>query len=193
MADDLFKKYEPKFPQGEHEDCRALTELTVEQLPPDGSLGRTRRYRAKTYVWQPDDRSDRIYFLLRGRVCISAGSADGGEVVIRTVEPGQPFGELCFCGGPTAYRRTTATAESETVEIKLVDFMNYARALTVTCSPPSCSRSAPGSERSSVASKCSRIATPRSGWRGCCPTWPSSPGGDTPNSQRWTTIRSFCL
>jgi CRP-like cAMP-binding protein len=81
-------------------------------------------------VWQPDDRADRIYFLLRGRIVISAGSADGGEVSVRVVEPGQPFGELCFCGGPTEYRRTTARAESESeaTEIKVGDFVDYVRA-----------------------------------------------------------------
>jgi CRP/FNR family transcriptional regulator, cyclic AMP receptor protein len=81
-------------------------------------------------VWQPDDRSDRIYFLLRGRVVISTDTADGDEVVVRVVEEGQPFGELCFCGGPTKYRRTSAraAAECEAVEIKLGDFVDYVRA-----------------------------------------------------------------
>jgi CRP-like cAMP-binding protein len=130
MPNDSLKRYKLQFPHGEHEDCRALTELTAEHLPPDGSLGRLRRYRPKSDVWQPDDRADRIYFLLRGRVVISAGSADGGEVTVSVVEPGQPFGELCFCGGPTEYRRTTAGAESESEarEIKVGDFVDYVRA-----------------------------------------------------------------
>lgn len=122
MPKDLFT-----FPQGEHEECRALTELTVDHLPADGSLGRPRRYRAEQHVWEPDDRSDRIYFLLQGEVIISAPDAYGGEVVVRAVEAGQPFGELCFCGGPTKVRRTTAFAAvaCEAVEIKLPDFMEY--------------------------------------------------------------------
>ncbi len=118
------------FPQGEHEECRALTELTVDHLPADGSLGRPRRYRARQHVWEPDDRSDRVYFLQRGEVIISAPNADGGEVTVRAVEAGQPFGELCFCGGPTKVRRTTALAAvaCEAVEIKLPDFIKYAHA-----------------------------------------------------------------
>lgn len=117
------------FPQGEHEECRALTELTVGHLPADGSLGRARRYRARQHVWEPDDRSDRIYFLLQGEVVISAPDADGGEVILRSVEAGQPFGELCFCGGPTKVRRTTALAAvaSEAVEVKLPGFIEYVR------------------------------------------------------------------
>jgi CRP/FNR family transcriptional regulator len=117
------------FPHGEHEECRALTELTAGHLPADGSLGRARRYRSRQQVWEPDDRSDRIYFLLRGEVAISAPNAGGGEVIVRSVEAGQPFGELCFCGGPTKVRRTTARAvvACEAVEIKLPDFIEYVR------------------------------------------------------------------
>jgi CRP-like cAMP-binding protein len=117
------------FPQGEHEECRALTELTVEHLPTDGTLGRPRRYRPQQQVWEPDDRSDRVYFLMRGEVVISAPNAGGDEVVVRSVEAGQPFGELCFCGGPTKVRRTTARAAvaCEAVEIKLPDFIEYVR------------------------------------------------------------------
>lgn len=117
------------FPYGAHETCEALTELTIKNLPDDGSLGRSRRYRTRQVVWEPDDRSDRLYFLLRGEVLICATTADGDELVLRAVREGQPFGELCFCGGPTKVRRTTARAvtASEAVEIKLPDFMEYVR------------------------------------------------------------------
>jgi len=125
MAEEILK-----FPHGEHEDCRALTELTVEHLPRDGGLGRPRRYRARQPVWEPEDRSDRIYFLLSGEVVVYATTAGGDELVVRDVGAGQPFGELCFCGGPTKVRRTTARAVAacEAVEIKLPDFMEYVRA-----------------------------------------------------------------
>jgi CRP/FNR family transcriptional regulator, cyclic AMP receptor protein len=127
MPESKPKPGEPKFPHGQHEDCEALTELTLDQLPPDGSLGIARRYARGTDVWEPGDRSDRLYFLQRGQVAIVADEKDGRELLIRLVEPGEPFGELCFCGGPTAYRRTTARASlaSKVVEIKLPDFMDY--------------------------------------------------------------------
>jgi CRP-like cAMP-binding protein len=122
--------FEPKFPHGEHQDCQALTELTVNHLPADGSLGVPRRYRRHADVWRPGDRSDRIYFLKRGQVAVTASDRDGHEVVLRLVDLGEPFGELCFCGGPTAYRHTTASAttESDVFEIRLEDFMNYIQA-----------------------------------------------------------------
>ncbi|MBD0373807.1 MAG: Crp/Fnr family transcriptional regulator [Pyrinomonadaceae bacterium] len=127
MPEDRAKRGEPKFPKGEHEDCQALTELTRDYLPPDGSLGVVRRYSRDASVWEPGDRSDRIYFLERGQVAILAEEKDGREILIRLVESGEPFGELCFCDGPTAYRQTTARASisARAVEIKLPDFINY--------------------------------------------------------------------
>jgi CRP/FNR family cyclic AMP-dependent transcriptional regulator len=129
MPENKWRRYEAKFPHGQHEDCRALTSLTIEHLPPDGSLGRVRKYRRDANVWQVGDRSDRIYFVRQGQVAIIAGDKDGREILIRLIEKGEPFGELCFCGGPTAYRNTTARAEvaSEIVEIKLADFLDYLR------------------------------------------------------------------
>lgn len=127
MSKDTLKRYEPEFPHGEHADCRALTSLTLDHLPHDGSLGRARRFRRGADVWQPEDRSDRLYFLMRGQVAVIASSVDGREVVLALIEAGEPFGELCFCGGENAYRRTTARAtfESEVIEIKLADFVNF--------------------------------------------------------------------
>ena len=119
--------FEPKFPHKEHQDCETLTELTINNLPVDGSLGLLRSFRRGDDVWQPGDRSDRIYFLKRGQVAVIASDRDGHEVVLRLVEMGEPFGELCFCGGPTAYRHTAARATTgiDAFEITLVDFMTY--------------------------------------------------------------------
>jgi CRP/FNR family cyclic AMP-dependent transcriptional regulator len=129
MPENKWRRYEAKFPHGEHEDCQALTSLTIEHLPPDGSLGRVRRYRREANVWQVGDRSDRLYFLRQGQVSLVAEARDGQETLIRLIEKGEPFGELCFCGGPTAYRTTTARATTavEVVEIKLPDFVDYLR------------------------------------------------------------------
>ena len=118
-----------QFPHGEHADCRALTSLTLENIPKDGTLGQKQGYERNTIVWRPDDRSDRLYFVLRGRIQISAIDRDGRELLLRTVVAGEPFGELCFCGGPTKQRRTTAQAvvNSTIVEIDIEDFLSYVR------------------------------------------------------------------
>jgi CRP-like cAMP-binding protein len=117
----------PRFPH--HRDCEALTGITLDHLPRDGSLGRVRRFAKGAYVWQPDDAADRMYFLRRGRVVISTAKPHERPVALRTIEPSQPFGELCLCSVRTGIRGTTACAlvESEAVEIKLINFLAHLR------------------------------------------------------------------
>jgi CRP-like cAMP-binding protein len=117
----------PKFPH--HRDCEALTGITLDHLPRDGFLGRTRRFAKGAYVWHPDDAADRLYFLRRGRVVITTAKPDERPVALRTIEPNQPFGELCLCSARTGIRGTTACAlvASEAFEIKLNTFLSHLR------------------------------------------------------------------
>ena len=119
--------FPPKFPH--HRDCEALTGLTLDHLPHDGSLGRVRRFAKGSFLWQPDDVADRIYFLRRGRVVVMTAKPDERPIALRTIEPDQPFGELCLCSARGGVRGTTARAlvESETLEIKLSNFLSYVR------------------------------------------------------------------
>ena len=117
----------PKFPH--HRDCEALTGITLDHLPRDGSLGRVRRFAKGAFLWRPDGAADRIYFLRKGRVLISTAKPHERPVALRTIEPNQPFGELCICSVRGGVRGTTASAvvPSETFEIKLIQFLNYLR------------------------------------------------------------------
>jgi CRP-like cAMP-binding protein len=116
-----------KFPH--HLDCEALTGLTADHLPRDGSLGRVRRYPKGADLWQSEDPADRVYFLRRGRVEITTATPDERPVVLRTIEAGQPFGELCVCTSRAGTRDTTAHAlvACEAIEIKLNSFVDYLR------------------------------------------------------------------
>jgi CRP-like cAMP-binding protein len=116
-----------KFPH--HLDCEALTGLTVEYLPHDGSLGGTRRYAKGTHLWESDDAADRVYFLRRGRVAIMTATPEHRPVLLRTVEAHQSLGELCLCTTRARTRGTTASAlmASEAIEIKLDQFLGYLR------------------------------------------------------------------
>lgn len=117
----------PKFPH--HRDCEALTGITLDHLPRDRSLGRVRRFAKGADVWQPDDLADRIYFLRKGRVVVMTAKPDERPVALHTIEPNQPFGELCLCSVRTGIRGTTARAlvDSEAYEIKLTSFLTYLR------------------------------------------------------------------
>jgi len=117
----------PKFPH--HRDCEALTGITLDHLPRDGSLGRVRRFAKGAYVWQADDTADRIYFLRKGRVVVMTAKPEERPVALRTIEPDQPFGELCLCSVQKGLRGTTACAlvASEAFEIKISTFLGHLR------------------------------------------------------------------
>ncbi len=117
----------PKFPH--HLDCKALTGITLDHLPNDGSLGRVRWYSKGTHLWQSDDAADRIYFLRRGRVAIMTATPEHRPVLLLTIEAHQPFGELCLCTTRTRTRGTTATALTacDAIEIKLSNLLGYLR------------------------------------------------------------------
>jgi CRP-like cAMP-binding protein len=115
----------PKFPH--HRDCEALTGITLDHLPPDGSLGRVRRFAKGAYLWRPEDIADCIYFLRKGRVVVTTAKPHERPVALHTIEPDQPFGELCLCSVRLGIRGTTACASvaSEAVEIRLSSFLGY--------------------------------------------------------------------
>jgi CRP/FNR family transcriptional regulator, cyclic AMP receptor protein len=114
------------FPPDQHQDCKTLTKLTIEHLPHEGSLGRILNYRKNSYVWQSDDRQDKIYFLRQGKIAILLSDSEGREVVLQNIEAGKLFGELCFCG-KYDQRGTIARAvePSAAVAVTLNDFMDY--------------------------------------------------------------------
>jgi CRP/FNR family transcriptional regulator len=117
----------PKFPH--HLDCEALTGITLDHLPRDGSLGRIRRYAKGTHLWESDDAADRVYFLRRGRVAVMTATPEQRPVLLRTVEAKQSLGELCLCTTRTRTRGTTASAliACEAIEIKLRQFLGHLR------------------------------------------------------------------
>ena len=120
------KEYPFEFPPNQHKDCQTLSELTIEHLPHDGSLGRVRQHRKDSFVWLPDDRQDKIYFLQKGQIVIFFSDSEGRETVVQSVEEGKPFGELCFCGKyDKRGSNARAAAPSETVAVTLADFMDY--------------------------------------------------------------------
>lgn len=112
-----------------HAVCRTLTGLTINQIGKSDVQGRIRQYQKAENIWQADDKADGIFFLRQGKVAILACDADGRETVLRTVEEGEPFGELCFCAEKDSNRLNQARAltSSEALEIKFTGFIEYLR------------------------------------------------------------------
>lgn len=110
-----------------HNTCGVVTELTREHLPDDLSFARRRRFRGGVDLWKPTDKADRIYFLTKGQIILRTASAGGRETIQQVVEPGQPFGELCFCAPNDGTRQSSARAlaDSEVLEITFESFLVY--------------------------------------------------------------------
>ncbi len=110
-----------------HRGCQTLTGLTLDHLPRDGSLGRASHYTKGSVIWLADDRADRIYFLNRGQVAVRTSERDGREALIRLIEAGEPFGELCVCAEGGGLRRTSANAvvDCDILEITQAEFLAY--------------------------------------------------------------------
>jgi CRP/FNR family cyclic AMP-dependent transcriptional regulator len=112
-----------------HRDCEALTGITLDHLPRDGSLGRVRRYAKGKNLWHSDDAADRIYFLRLGRVAVMTATPEHRPILLRTIEADHLFGELCLCTTRSRTRGTTASAliACEVIEIKMSNFLAYLR------------------------------------------------------------------
>ena len=115
----------PQF--SDHRACEALTGLTLDQLPRDGSLGHLRQYDQGQYIWGVGDPADRIYFLQRGHVGVMVSDPQGREVILQSILPREAFGELCYCSLWKGQRHTDCRAllASEVFEILLNDFVGY--------------------------------------------------------------------
>ena len=59
-----------------------------------------RRYPAKALIVQEGDRPDLLYIILEGRVKAFMSDANGREVVLSTMGPGEFFGEVALDDGP---------------------------------------------------------------------------------------------
>jgi CRP/FNR family transcriptional regulator, cyclic AMP receptor protein len=102
-----------------HDECDALSFAAGQQIHQRGAgTGRARTYAANRCIWLADDLPERVYLLQSGRIEISAIDADGAQSVLRVVEPGELFGELCFCAHRNEHLGTIARALTKSTVIE---------------------------------------------------------------------------
>ncbi|MDQ7859819.1 MAG: Crp/Fnr family transcriptional regulator [Armatimonadota bacterium] len=107
-----------------HHECRVLTEAVVEHLPGAPRSGAIRRVRRGELIYAMGDPTGEVFFLRRGRVAISALAPDGRERRLLVVEPGEMFGELCFCDIRARQDQAVAVADSEIVAMRMDHLMD---------------------------------------------------------------------
>lgn len=106
-----------------HYECDVLTSAAAEQIESNQIQGNPETGRLRTYVknacvWLPDDVAERIYLLKSGRIEIASTDARGGQELIRIVEPGELFGELCFCTHKREPLGTVARALTKSIVVE---------------------------------------------------------------------------
>ena len=92
-------------------------------------MANVRRLSRGQVLFSQDDPPDRVYLLYSGAIAIVLSTADGRELVINEMRPGDSFGELALLEG--RQRRTAtaiARAASEVVGIPSAEFMRQLEA-----------------------------------------------------------------
>jgi CRP/FNR family cyclic AMP-dependent transcriptional regulator len=112
-----------------HDECDALTSTVGDGFAQIEPFGRLRQYRRDACVWLGDDKPDRVYLLKAGRVEITALDSAGDQHIIRVVNTGEIFGELCFCAHRGEHLGTIARATtiSQIAEASYKDFLQSLR------------------------------------------------------------------
>ena len=75
--------------------------LPTKEIGALAQQSRSRRYAAKESILRQDDPTRDVFFIIAGRVRVSAFSASGREISYRDLSAGQMFGELAAIDGQT--------------------------------------------------------------------------------------------
>jgi CRP/FNR family cyclic AMP-dependent transcriptional regulator len=97
--------------------------LSPEALERVAALAMQRVFRNGEIVFAQGDPGDALYAVVSGRIRISAGAADGREIFLNIMEPGDTFGEIALLDGGARTASATATAATELVSIRRDHFV----------------------------------------------------------------------
>lgn len=97
--------------------------LPLPSLERVAALATQRAYRNGEVVFSQGDAGDALHAVVTGRIRISTGAADGREIFLNIMEPGDTFGEIALLDGGTRTATATATIASELVSIRREHFL----------------------------------------------------------------------
>lgn len=82
------------------------------------ALAVQRSFKNGEIIFAQGDPGDALYAVVTGKIRISAGAADGKEIFLNLMEPGDTFGEIALLDGGARTASATATVASELVSIR---------------------------------------------------------------------------
>ncbi len=98
---------------------RGLSSAALDSV---AELAVQRSFRGGEVVFSQGDPGDGLFAVITGKIRISAGAADGREIFLNIMEPGDTFGEIALLDGGTRTASATATESSELVSIRRQHF-----------------------------------------------------------------------
>jgi CRP/FNR family transcriptional regulator, cyclic AMP receptor protein len=104
-----------------------FAQLAPADLDRLAALFRRRRYRAGEPVFREGDPGTALYIIESGEVKILLGGAEGKEVVLSLLAPGEFFGELALLDGAPRSADAVTTVPSELLVLPRDDFLQFIR------------------------------------------------------------------
>ena len=106
----------PLFQAMRPEELDEILKLAVEQRWPRGAT-----------IFQKGDEGSSMMAVLQGRVRVSSVSADGREVTLNTISPGEIFGEIALLDGKPRSADATAVEETTLLVVERRQFLPFLR------------------------------------------------------------------
>jgi len=94
--------------------CQLFERLSTEELRGLEAVSQFRRFPAGSPVYLPSDRAQTVLLLVAGRVKICQLTAEGKELILALIDPGELFGELALFDSE-ARNELAETVESSTL------------------------------------------------------------------------------
>ena len=94
---------------------RGLAPPALERI---AALATQRNFGMGEIVCSQGDPGDALYAVVTGRIRISSGAADGREIFLNIMEPGDSFGEIALLDGGTRTATAVAMVASELVSLR---------------------------------------------------------------------------
>lgn len=115
--------------------------MTPAELDSVLNMAAESRFRRGQTIFQKDDAGSSLMAVLGGRVRISTVSAEGKEVTLNVISPGEVFGEIALLDGKPRSADATAIEDTTLLVLERRDFMPFvlnnqdltARLLAILC------------------------------------------------------------
>jgi CRP/FNR family cyclic AMP-dependent transcriptional regulator len=110
-----------------------LKDLSPADLERVGEIATTRWYESGQPVFMKGDPGTAMMAVLSGRIRICAYSADGREVILNVISPGEVFGEIALIDGGERTADAFAMEPTELLSLSRRDFLPYLERNPTVC------------------------------------------------------------